>query len=664
MNRGQLLVFIVMEIFIAAYSRNTYAEQPTPNCLEKKTTIRALESIAKNSKNQQEFLDKIPKGSLQTFTFVTRTQSLHKGQGEGAVSDLWPRVLRFSNDGKIVISYVCNEKNETYGTVETLFFNDDKQKFETVSFDFRDKSKEEGSKIKFNQQSCTSCHSYQNKINNEISIKPIFHEYNNWFDCDDNSGISFYGGQDDFVFNTGVQRGNLLSKLLGDNNSKINGCDKENLKTMFNGRNNRFQQFKELQKNNPCFSSLPWKKDPKIDKEKLEKKRKEYLEQNIFEKVFSSIEYTDSEKEYLKYRDYPYRGRNLDRDGQRNLNQRVNLKLTKTLSSLNARRLFKLISDSDSFSRIKYLLAMEASGCNMELNTGLRNQVSFPIIKNEKSKELSESLERFDGTKGRLKELYPILYSLGKDIGLEDGDWSLRYNDKNNLRFNSVIDLNGGERDIADVVAGMIYHEVVMKEGISKKPIFGSGYGKYWGENFKCLDNIIPENNYPEAFSNGHEIRNESLCRQLWEKHNLVHTRFNDDQIGCEQLDKSKKEKLSLEKELKELVKLDKWESIKRGKSLVNNMKKGKCIFCHSPNFSDAAMNLPGNLLFIPSESATKDNQKIAISLLKARADEGGFVSHIKDKLDTKQMPLGTAYDLNDQDRVDILNYLGSLISK
>ncbi|MBY0413583.1 MAG: hypothetical protein K2Q18_05435, partial [Bdellovibrionales bacterium] len=98
------------------------------DCSEIPTDMDELGIIATKSKNMVDFLKNIPQGTLQGFTFVTNSLSLHRGKkdkdGEGQVSPMWPRVLRSSADGKLTVSFVCDPKNPTFGRVEIIHFDD------------------------------------------------------------------------------------------------------------------------------------------------------------------------------------------------------------------------------------------------------------------------------------------------------------------------------------------------------------------------------------------------------------------------------------------------------------------------------------------------------------------------------------------------------------
>lgn len=100
------------------------------NCSELPVSVNQLEGLANNSSYMVEFLQKLPKGSLPSFTFVTNSLSLQKGEdkgnGRGMVNRMWPRVLRGTTDGKLTMSFVCDPENPTYGTVEIIHFDDAK----------------------------------------------------------------------------------------------------------------------------------------------------------------------------------------------------------------------------------------------------------------------------------------------------------------------------------------------------------------------------------------------------------------------------------------------------------------------------------------------------------------------------------------------------------
>lgn len=623
-----------------------------PTCSEKPFDIKALSEIAASDdvEDINDFNAKIPDGVLQKFTLITSSQSLHRGEGEGQVSALWPRVLRFSADGKIVMSYVCHPKNKTYNKVEVLFYNDDQDKFETVSYDLSKKSKSDH-RVEYNQQSCKRCHSYQNEINGEVSLKPIWQGYHTWSDCKDGQGISVYGGFDDEMI--GHRNRTNSSEVLNPN-----GCSERQDLEFGERQKEYFRQFKNLQKDNPCFSKLPW---PRYVPNKS---LPPFLETNGFmEEVFEFFtrKYAKINKPFLLEKEkkdlvdaYPYR--DATKVSWITLPQRTNLHFTKALSQLNARRIFKQIKASPEYEKLKHLLAAESVGCLRPKDKELYEQ-----ILGGKMEIVSSKRSEFSGGDMRSWDYNPLLYAFGKKIGMVAGDWSLNFNSKNDPTFRSAIYGKGQgqeELDIFTIVSGLIFNDVTGKNS------FLSTDKHYYGLDFQCIDNINPEISSND-YNNEIEKYNFFECRKFRSRaieHAMSyisknHQNCNEKVIGTEAETKT----IDLKKEIDEILHVGDDLAIERGKKLVNDHQKGKCVLCHSPNNPTQLMRLPDDLLFIPSEKNSQEEKDKAKALLRVRLKEGDFEAYLSERVLKGEMPLDSAEELDQNEREDIIRYLNFL---
>jgi hypothetical protein len=168
---------------------------------------------------------------------------------------MWPRVLRSTIDGKVTVSFVCDEKNPTYGKVEIMYFNDQNKEFKTLELDFghpKVKAVPLSDRVHHNPTSCISCHG-GSKINNTVSLKPNWPEYFFWSDCNPERGIQMYGSSDD---NMGPSS---FRSRRPANSKDTSGCGDTNDRSMVEKEKVNFQNFRIKQKDNPCFQSLPWK---------------------------------------------------------------------------------------------------------------------------------------------------------------------------------------------------------------------------------------------------------------------------------------------------------------------------------------------------------------------------------------------------------------------
>ena len=79
-----------------------------------------------------EFLERIPEGTLQNFTFVHHSKSAQRK----FVTETWPRVLRMDKHGKMVISFNCNPNSQNYNKVEVIRFDPQDAYLKHSSIDF------------------------------------------------------------------------------------------------------------------------------------------------------------------------------------------------------------------------------------------------------------------------------------------------------------------------------------------------------------------------------------------------------------------------------------------------------------------------------------------------------------------------------------------------
>lgn len=657
MNKYLIFSFLFIFSSVTIQAEENYWQKNfgiNPTCGEKPFDIKTLSEIAASDdvKDINDFNAKIPEGVMQGFTFVTSSQSLHRGEGDGQVSALWPRVLRFSADAKIIMSYVCHPENKTYNKVEVLYYNDDQDKFETVSYDLSKKSKSDH-RVKYNQQSCKRCHSYQNEINGEVSLKPIWQGYSTWSDCKEGQGISVFGGFDDYATEYRMPG-------YGSPSDNPNKCKLKDYEEFAKKQAEYFKQFKDLQKDNPCFSSLPW---PKLqsNEDAPTKNTGATNSKSAFLKMFGS-RYGEADKEGLSVDSkqevidaYPYR--TLSRTPLGNLSVRTNLRITKALSQLNARRIFKQIKASPEYEKLKHLLAAESVGCLRPKEKELYEQIlgeKIEIIPNGRKSKLS-------GVDMRTWDYNPLLFAFGKKIGMEAGDWSLNFNSKDDPAFHSAVYGRGQEReelDIFSIVSGLIFKDVTGNNS------FLSDDKYIYGDNYKCIDDINPE--ISRTRSNRSTKSYGFTCRFL--RGDAIEHAINyipKQKDNCVEkidlIDEAKNEAVDFKKSIDEILQTGDELAVERGKKLVNNHQKGKCVLCHSPKNPTQLMRLPDDLLFIPSEKNSQEEKEKAKALLRVRLAEGDFEAYLSERVLKGEMPLGSADDLEQNEREDIIRYLNQL---
>lgn len=608
-----LIVFSLASLILV----NSYGIEPT--CNESKVSIDRLSEIASDSNVQsiEEFLQSLPVNSFQAFTFVTNSESLQKGFGENKVSPLWPRVIRFSADAKIVMSYVCHPENPSYNSVEVLFFNDKMKKFETASFDF--KSNTENNRVKFNQSSCLGCHSYQNKINGNLSLKPNWGEYAVWGDCKDDRGYTVYGAFDDQI---GQRKGRLPTSP--DKNGY--SCTQKEDGVYAKLQKKQYLKFKEFQKENPCYSLLPWPKYNEI--KNTRRNSTQYLNE------FQTYPYRASSEKSTSYGTFGY-------------GNRPNLRLTTSLSLLNAQRIFGLLKESPKYKLGKLLISMEALECS-SVDKIRRRNIPFKIERprtNSSSKYRSGS-DPFVDT--------PILISYAMDAGMVPGDFSLAFNTKDSAVFRAAIYSEykkGRESSIQHVVQNL-----VLKETIGRS-LFQTQTSRYYGQNYQCVDEIVPSLQ-AKAFEPNF-FNKSRLCSNLAKQYNRELSRFQPPAPSNAGVTRKVKKKKVDDYINKFLNNVDE-EAIKEGELLVRDRTKGKCLACHNSKSPERIMNLPENLNFIPSEDDINSKSK-TYKEFKRRMTDKNFVEKLRDKVESGNMPLNSGDDLLPEERQRVLEYLFSI---
>jgi hypothetical protein len=413
------------------------ADESRANCSEKQTSMDELDQIAKKSLNMLDFLKSIPKDTLPSFTFITNSLSLHRGvkdaSGEGQVSPMWPRAIRSSFDGKITISFVCDPKNITYGKVEIIHFDDNQKVLKTTEYDFGNSKNAvlPSDRIHKDPISCTSCHG-GSEVNGKATLKYNWPEYSNWSDCKENRGIQIYGGLDDTM---GV--GTYLGSYYRD------GCNYELSAAQLSREKINFQKFREMQKNNSCFNTLPW-------------------ENGNFE--------TPENKAV-----YPYVNE-LTLANAQNLSVRSNLRFTTAYAKITSEKMAKMFKESKDYEKIKYFLVMDQSRC----------------LKEEDIKDLKELFPEihYQASNNWVQKL---MKDYGATFGLQDTDWSMEF------KKDATANYNIGYGSLGLLVSSVILEDIGETNKNIKKIIPEMLRGDdYSNSKFACLMNSFKTFNRSE----------------------------------------------------------------------------------------------------------------------------------------------------------------------
>ena len=577
-----------------------------PDCREKKVTIKEIIEIAKkvhSSPTQNtmvDFLSQIPKGSLQTFTFVHSTKSLQ----HHLVNEQWPRVLRISADGKISMSFVCNPKSQDYGSVEILFFEENpiatwrtlSLNFGKAMFDFKGIREETNLKIKFDDPECIKCHrttSYKFGGTTE-RIRPIFASYPLW--------QGFYGSEDDTLYKN----------------------EKEY---------SQFKQFESFAKTDPCFQTLPWPKT----KDKI---YEDYPYHSLDRKNNSPIvEEYDSYFKKVKISNY---------------HLRTNLKFTDSLSHLNAIRISHLFLQKREYVQLSPLIAMETFQCaKFDWKSEIKQQLKkfkSPITQDF---QYFNDVSSMDPRSPESRTL--MLYFLGLALGITADEWTLNFNQPFNPEFATGIhgSLNR-DTSTARIVQGLLMKELIKySPELEKKFKLSRGVSDFFkGQDFSCVDNLGGEIEFePE--------NQEKICQLLEDIYKNgklrkirpleINSKSSDYEkygFNSNDLEKGLKKNDKKDAILADFVKRSK-ERIQKSEPLGQEYVKTYCSNCHG-----ADSYLPEIFHFWKTEESFISRlKKEPLFLIKALA-----------YLESGRMPLG--FEIDDKKRLAIQNYILSLGEK
>ncbi|MEA9356463.1 c-type cytochrome [Bacteriovorax sp. PP10] len=596
------------------------------DCSEMPVSMGEIEDIAKNSTDMVDFLKKIPEGSLQGFTFVTNSLSLHRGQkdanGEGQVSSMWPRVLRTSMDGKTTVSFVCDPKNPSYGKVEIINFDDKEKAFKTTEIDFGHPTGAKvapADRVHKDPVSCISCHA-GSEVNGKAGLKPNWPEYYQWSDCKSDRNIQMYGGNDDNMEQGQYRKNGLYSRQ--------DDCSNEDFRSSTEREQTDYLKFREKQKNNACFNSLPWP-DQTRDEGSVEA-------QNWTHKYYPYMASS------LKVGSDPSDPKNVE--GILNISMRSNLRLTFTYSYLMAQKIAADLRKNPNYNAVKYALAMEQAGC--EIDKSLYQQMKDLL-----------SLKGDDPDAQSIEVNTPWTKAFADKSGLKNSDWNMEFNDKykNKADYNSAIPGNTSNLKITDAVGGEILKDLSQSNPIfanADQEMISKGAQKAFGAKYSCIDELgggIDPKMDSKKFGNG------KLCALLAKENEKALKNYKEAQVVCENCNKVDTPKVSkdLSDSLEVIVSKLTTEQIARGKKLVEADSKGKCVTCHSASVD----LLPKDFRFIPSEKDANKAESVAI--IRARKDE--IAKKIENRLiKNKTMP-PMENELTDQDRQDVKAYLLSI---
>jgi mono/diheme cytochrome c family protein len=613
-----------------------------PDCSELPLSIDDLQNIVKSGSvnSMQDFLDAIPKGTLQSFTLVTNSLSLQRGgeNGGAIVSPLWPRVLRFSADSKMAISFVCDPKNPHYGSIETMYFDDKANAVKTVEWQFT----KDGApvppeqRIHQNPEACLRCHD-GGIVQGKQVLKYNWPQYFTWSDCQRDRGISTYGGSDDFM------GAGMRSPIFELPEQEPQGCDDTKYRKAHEQEIADYQTFKTAQAGNACFGSLPWlAKNPGGTKDA------------------KTYPYLDVQAASANGSDRGY-------------SNRPNLRLTDGLTRWTARRNAQFLKSAGPYyDFLKYYLVMESAKCLTPEDADKIKEVTGLSVEGTDTPGIQNSGFDFQFNQ-------PLLYQLSKKIGLQPKDWSLTFNENTSTVYNA------GDNELLSRSTATDVLLDIAKTDSSVRPIVPDESQSYivrsYGKNFSCvdqnegniggdlankLDRSTATNNAYQSSEGYGEGDNTKFCQALHQanqKHLAKATAavraLSQAEVTCLFPGDNPNVNTLADQVKLSAIKLDQ-AAVDRGRALVQPDSKGKCVICHSSGANSA---LPPDYRFIPDEKASPGDVQKSLAVLKARMQEG-FLDKVEDRLiQNKTMP-PIQNDLNAQDRDDIKAYIESLMKQ
>lgn len=139
--------------------------------------------------NLEQVLQALPGELLSNFTFVYASRSPHRTD----IDPLFPRVVLFSTDGKLLVAFTGNPRAVSYDQLDVIYFDDRRSAFHASRFILPDAVR--GNRLlehdaalngRTDQFECTRCHGGD--------VRPIFDSYSLW--------PGFYGSRADMVDGT------------------------------------------------------------------------------------------------------------------------------------------------------------------------------------------------------------------------------------------------------------------------------------------------------------------------------------------------------------------------------------------------------------------------------------------------------------------------------
>ena len=156
----------LLAITLAAAALQAQAE---PTAYERLLSILEPGAGRTPPANIEQVLEALPENLRSNFTLVHSSRSAHRD----AIDPLFPRVILFTEDGKLLLAFTGNPDRPGYNQLEAIHFDDRTSSFRTSSFTLGERASQNG-KLggKIDQFECTRCHGGD--------VRPIFDSYSLW----------------------------------------------------------------------------------------------------------------------------------------------------------------------------------------------------------------------------------------------------------------------------------------------------------------------------------------------------------------------------------------------------------------------------------------------------------------------------------------------------
>lgn len=441
-----------------------------PDCSEQPFTYENLMALVRaiparaGADKQQEFLNRLPRNVMQTFTISYKSES---AQLEG-IDRVYPGIIRMSQDGKLVMRYTCNrDVKSVYGTVEVIHFDNADASFKFTQIDLNQKLKK--NIVTENPGVCLGCH---NVDPNTDDPRPNWNMYPDW--------PGMFGSHDDF-FPAGTEaEASLVHHAAGwtpPNKSEELHWFQEFMRAKV------LPNAETGQAGDPCYTTLPWPQ-PIVSGGPLP----------------------------TAYALYPFDVKN-GHAGDRQYALRPNLKFTEIFSKLLSRRNFRKLKEHPKYQSVRVALALEAASCGETdiefqeqpqtsppppvpnatidslLLTALPNY-KRPLAASAKTVMLrGEALEHHDPRHPSARA--QALFGVWTALGYAGGDWSLTPFEYNEPQYETGGGAGANQEFPGDLPLTAYVQTQILEDVVGLRPdLFTRATGETddLGEQFACID--------------------------------------------------------------------------------------------------------------------------------------------------------------------------------